>query len=353
MRAGFPFEEINNFWDHWLESENWIKFAFEGTLSADPGQTYAYSTLSTHLLSGIITKSTGMSTFDFARNYLFDPIGITVQKWDRDPQGYYLGGWRMFFSPRDMARLGDLYLNNGFLDGSQIFLSDWIEESMVKYSTDVVWYQKHFTDFGYGYQWWLANAGGYDAYFALGSGGQTIVNVPDLNMTIVTTAIWDISKNQAGIQINAVFDLIANYILAPIKSLEGPPPYFPKDVTAQKVCNHGLAYREYLNVLRWQPNPRNEGMNITGYNIYRVSGESLQLLERVNSGTYEFWDRRVQKYTPYTYAITTVTDNGLESIPAYVSAIYPAFDLKEQSHETVSFLRILDFYLSFPSFWEP
>ncbi len=319
MRSGLPQEETGTLMDDWFQSEDMMKFAVECPLASEPGQQYHYSTLGTHILSGILTKATGMTTLDYAQKYLFAPLKITIAGWDQDPKGYYTGGWGMYFTPRDMARLGYLYLQDGTVEGVRILDPGWIQESHQKYSTDVVWYQKHFIDWGYGYLWWLARAGGYDIQMALGYGGQTIVNVPDLNMIIVTTADWDIPANQSGIQINAVFDLIHNYLLAPLKCLSGPPPYFPSALSAQKINNSGLAYREYINLIRWQPNPRNVGVNISKYRIYRVSDESRRLLAEVNAGTLEYWQRNIDRHLNYVYAVSAVTEDGLESTPAYVS----------------------------------
>jgi len=108
-------------------------------------------------------------------------------------------------------------------------------------------------------------------------------------------------------------------LLAPLKCLSGPPPYFPSALTAQKINNSGLAYREYINLIRWQPNPRNAGVNISKYRIYRVSDESHLLLAEVNAGTLEYWQRNIDRHLNYVYAVSAVTEDGLESTPAYVS----------------------------------
>jgi len=319
MRAGYPFEESGDFIDPWFQSPDMMKFAIELPLTADIDQTFAYSSHSSHILSGIISKATGMSTLEFAKQYLFDPLNITVKRWDQDPLGYYFGFGYLWFSPRDMARFGYLYLNNGLVDGQQIIPAEWIEESTQRYSTNASWFKKHFEDFGYGYQWWLAQAGGYDVYFALGHGGQIIVNIPELDMIIVTTSHWEVSPQASGIQINSVLNLIANFILTPIRGHLGQSPYCPSEVSVQNVENRALFTREIINVIKWQPNPRNSGETITKYRIYWLIDEYRSLLAEVDANTFEYWHRKVDEDSTYIYAISAVTEDNRESTPTFVS----------------------------------
>jgi CubicO group peptidase (beta-lactamase class C family) len=319
MRAGYAFEESGDYVDPWFQSADMMEFAIEVPLAADIDQTFAYSSHSSHILSGIITKATGMSTYEFAKQYLFDPLDITVKRWDQDSLGYYFGFGYLWFSPRDMARFGYLYLNNGLVNGQQIIPAEWIEDSTQRYSTNASWFKKHFENFGSGYQWWLAQAGGYDVYFALGHGGQIIVNVPELDMVIVTTAHWEVSPEVSGIQINAVLNLIANFILTPIRGHLGQAPYCPSEVNVQKVENRGLVTRETINVMKWLPNPRNSGENITKYKIYQLNDEYCSLLAEVDANTFEYWHRKVDKDSVYIYAISAVTGDNKESTPMFVS----------------------------------
>ncbi|MGD8538515.1 MAG: serine hydrolase [Candidatus Aminicenantes bacterium] len=319
MRAGYPFEEDEDFIDAWYESADMMKFAIEVPLATDIDQTFAYSSHSSHILSGIITKATGMSTYEFAKNHLFDPLGVSVKRWDQDSLGYYFGfGW-IWFSPRDMARFGYLYLNNGMVNGQQIIPAEWIEESVQSYSENASWFKKHFKDIGYGYQWWLAQAGGYDVCFALGHGGQVIVNVPELNMVIVTTANWEVSPEVSGYQINAVLNLIANFILTPIRGHLEQAPYSPSEVSVQKVENRGLFTKETISAIKWLPNSRNSSESVAKYRIYRLIDEYLSMIAEVDANTFEYWHRNVDEGTSYIYAISAVTSDDRESTPMFVS----------------------------------
>jgi CubicO group peptidase (beta-lactamase class C family) len=101
----------------------------------------------------------------------------------------------MYFVPRDMARFGYLYLNNGSIDDDQIVPSSWVQESLTDYEGDSYHYQR----LGYGYQWWLEMMNDYITFSARGLGGQNILCIPELDMVIVTTAsgsIFGIHPNQ-------------------------------------------------------------------------------------------------------------------------------------------------------------
>ena len=109
---------------------------------------FKYSTASAHLLSAILTRVTGTSTREFANKFLFTQIGIDsineypmssygyddlfgkrVKGWVHDPNNITTGGWGLTLTVREMARFGQLYLNNGFWNGKQIISQDWIAKS--------------------------------------------------------------------------------------------------------------------------------------------------------------------------------------------------------------------------------
>ncbi len=212
MKAGFRFYETADDWIPYWTSPDWVKYAIELPLMHNPGEDWHYSTPQTNLLSAILTKATNISTREFAEQYLFNPLQISIRHWHQDPQGYYTGGHEMFFTPRDMARFGYLYLNNGLIDGEQIIPAEWIEESLQDYSGGL------HGSVGYGYKWWLEKIGNNHTFSARGLGGQYIVNFPELNMIVVTTAsgsIFDIYPNQTDL----IMDLIEEHILPTVKKI--------------------------------------------------------------------------------------------------------------------------------------
>jgi len=209
MRMGIDNEE-NNLFDV-LATENWIKTTIELPLLSAPGEKFRYSSLQTHLLSAILTKTSGLSTFDLTKKYLTDPMGIDIDHWSQDPQGYYFGGSEMFFDPREMAVLGYLYLNGGKLRGEQIVPSDWVAISLTG-----TWEKNNpewgvLKDYNYGYLWWLGKINDYEMFWALGHGGQMILTFPYLNLIVVTIADWDVPWEEE--QTRPILELVSKYIL--------------------------------------------------------------------------------------------------------------------------------------------
>jgi len=214
MRMGIEDETENYFLIY--NSANWIKTTIEFPLVFDPGERFRYNTFQTHLLSAIITKTSGMSTMAFANRFLTGPMGVIIHAWEQDPQGYYFGGNSMFFTPREMAVLGYMYLNDGRLNNKQIVPSDWVEFTLSK-STDLPpneWGE--FKNYNYAYLWWLGQINDYDLFMAYGYGGQFVVNFPDLNLIVVSTTKTDIDWDTSTVQEWAIFDIISRYILPAI-----------------------------------------------------------------------------------------------------------------------------------------
>jgi len=94
-----------------------------------------------------IRGATGMSTLDFARRYLGQPLGIRIPSWLRDPQGIHFGGNEMHMTPRAMLEIGALYLRGGRTGNQQVVSEAWIQASF-KSRTQSRWSGRH-----YGYGW--------------------------------------------------------------------------------------------------------------------------------------------------------------------------------------------------------
>jgi len=191
MKAGFNFNDTDDEWLQYAGSSDWVKYALELPLLHGPGEDWHYGTPQSNLLSAILTKAAGMSIREFAEQYLFEPLNISIDHWHQDPQGYYTGGHEMYFVPRDMARFGLLYLNNGSFAGEQIIPKEWIQDSIQDYANgriDEAMGSTFYIDVGYGYQIWLQELYGYNTYSARGHGGQFIFCIPELDLVVVTTA---------------------------------------------------------------------------------------------------------------------------------------------------------------------
>ena len=93
--------------------------------------------------------------------------------------------------------------------------------------------------------------------------------------------------------------------------------YPPLNFTGEKRVNRSLFQSESIHILKWQSNPNN--LNIVGYRIYEVDGESRSLLVEVDANTFEYWHRDVLNTKPYTYALVGINDQNREGDPAYVT----------------------------------
>ena len=219
MRMGIRDESDDNYGVYWefYNSNNWIKKTIEDTLIDSPGSKMHYNTFQTHLLSAIITKATQKSTLDFAKEVLFDPMKIGIDAWEQDPQGYYFGGNSMYFTPREMAVLGFLYLNNGRINGRQLVPADWVKLTLspsTNFTHPNEW--GAFKNYDYAYLWWLGQIENYDMFMGYGYGGQFVVVFPSLNLIIVSTAKNQVDPDASTVQEWAIFDIIADYILPSI-----------------------------------------------------------------------------------------------------------------------------------------
>lgn len=185
MQAGLGRTSGPNY-GRWVSSRDWVRAALAMPFDGEPGGQMLYSTGSTHLLSAILTRASGRSTLQLAREWLGPLEDFSIAAWERDPQGFYLGGNQMAMSPRSLLAFGELYRNGGRTPGGEQLISpEWIETS---------WRQRtnsRYTGDGYGYGWFLRTIGGRDVRYAWGYGGQMLYIVPDLGLTVVMTSEED------------------------------------------------------------------------------------------------------------------------------------------------------------------
>jgi CubicO group peptidase (beta-lactamase class C family) len=212
MRAGFPNDQDS--FSSLSESDNWIQATLEQTLVSDPGEEYRYSTFSTHLLSGVLTKAIGAPTADFAQLELCGPVGIRCDRWRTDPQGIAFGGSDMELTAREMALFGDLYLTGGVLrDGTPVVPADWVADT-TQSQEDVAWAEwGDWRDVGYGGLWWTGSLYDRELFFGLGHGGQYIIVDRDWELVITTNSDWWMNWDVADIHERAVAGVIAAHVL--------------------------------------------------------------------------------------------------------------------------------------------
>jgi CubicO group peptidase (beta-lactamase class C family) len=189
MRAGYPWEETDPALWEAVWSGEYLSDIANIPLTANPGTRFQYSNLTAHWLGIIVARACGTDLKSFGEEHLFSPLGVHVgDDWNRDLDGYYIGGGDIQFTARDMARFGLLYLNEGEYEGNRIISADWVRDSLQTYSEHAWDNIGRFHNIGYGYFWWSATAGEHHVNFAWGHGGNLIVLVHDLDMVVVVTA---------------------------------------------------------------------------------------------------------------------------------------------------------------------
>ena len=164
-------------------SPDWQQFILDRPMDGPPGRMFHYNSGNTHLLSAILSKVTGMSALDYATEKLFKPLGIDDVLWRHDPQGVSGGAAGLYLRPRDMAKLGYLYLQNGTWEGRQIVPVPWIERVRhAQLDVNASWDR----NLRYANAFW-ANPS-RDIYMAVGYHQQLIVVMPALDLVAVMTA---------------------------------------------------------------------------------------------------------------------------------------------------------------------
>jgi len=164
-----------------------IAYILSKPVIATPGYTYYYSGGNTNLIGEVIREATGLRMDTFSKQYLFDPLGISQYEWSYFRNGVVYASGDIFLRPRDMAKLGYLYLNGGMWQGQRIASEGWISESTYEHVT----FSPPSDYSGYGYQWWIKtftpDSQSVDVFFASGWGGQRIFVIPDMDMVVVFT----------------------------------------------------------------------------------------------------------------------------------------------------------------------
>ena len=204
MQAGLE-RTSGEFYGRWVSSPNWVASALSRPFVDAPGGAMLYSTGNTHLLSAMLTRASGRSTLQLAREWLGEPLGIAIPTWPADPQGIYFGGNEMRLSPRALARFGELYRLEGVVAGKRIVPASWIAQSWTPRATSP------WSGGQYGYGWFVGQAAGHPVRFAWGYGGQMVYVLPDLKLTVVVTS--DAGGARDSGHIDALHRLLADGIV--------------------------------------------------------------------------------------------------------------------------------------------
>ncbi len=190
MTAGFPVDEIPG----WIDKKDQVLNILSRPLAQEPGKMFQYNNDNSILIGGILQNITGEPADLLVKKYLFDHMGITSYQWE------YVKGLPQCHSdlqmlPRDLAKIGQLVLNDGLWGEQQLVPKEWIRESTRPHLAE-----SEFFDYGYHWwhrsssnkPWWDVHGSGsneeHEIVIALGFGGQYIMVIRDLNIVIVCTS---------------------------------------------------------------------------------------------------------------------------------------------------------------------
>ncbi len=191
----------------WVASENWVTDAMTRPFVDEPGGQMLYSTGTSHLLSAALTHASGETTHALAQRLLGNPLNINIRPWLRDPQGIYFGGNDMQLSPRALIEVGELYRNDGVINGERVLPEGWVEASWQPRGTS------RWTGDGYGYGWFITQLAGEAVYYGRGYGGQALYVIPEREMTVVITS--DPNPPSPGGQFQQQLNRLVEGLLSP------------------------------------------------------------------------------------------------------------------------------------------
>jgi CubicO group peptidase (beta-lactamase class C family) len=166
-------------------SGDWVKFTLDLPMRSDPGMTTSYCSGGVIVLGRLVEKVSGKPLEAFAREHFFEPLGIRNFAWRFEPDRSSINTFcQLSLTPRDMVKLGLLYMNGGTWNGRQVLPADWVKASTAQHTS------LGGTD--YGYLWWRpyleVSGGRHHGIMATGNGGQKIFLWPALDLVVVMTA---------------------------------------------------------------------------------------------------------------------------------------------------------------------
>ena len=181
-----------------------VKFILNKPLYALPGEKFYYRDCDPHIISYVIQRLTGKTEEQWVKEHIFGPLGIHDYYWDSDHTGTTMGAVGLHLKPRDMAKIGQMVLDHGCWNGVQIVDSTWISSSTQKqietsYQTEPYVYE-------YGFYWWIVPR--WNAFTALGHGGNFIFIVPGKEMVIIMTSMPDVDDDVVGTKLDDFEGLI-------------------------------------------------------------------------------------------------------------------------------------------------
>lgn len=184
MQAGYKCEDGDGV-TMWSDKPDMIKYILDRPIEYEPGTSFHYCSGNTNVLGDLIGLKSGIGFQEFLYKNLFEPMGIERPMYiPHEGTGKPRLGAGIFMQPRDMAKFGQLYLQEGLWNGEQLISKEWIEKTIepVQSLSGGIYYAHH---------WWRQdfniNGTTHNMYYAAGNGGQVIYVYPEMELVIVMT----------------------------------------------------------------------------------------------------------------------------------------------------------------------
>src|SRR5262245_61199987 len=206
------------------KNEPWTRIFLAHPVPFKPGTHFLYNSPGTYMLSAIVQKVTGMTTLDYLRPRLFEPLGFKNPSWVTSPQGISAGAYGLMARTEEIARFGQLYLQKGAWHGQELVPRAWVEEATARQTSNGSAPTSDW-DQGYGYQFWRCR---HNAFRGDGAFGQYCIVIPEQDAVVAITS---------GVRnMQSVMNLVWDKLLPAMKSRP-----LPNDPAAQKALQAKLA----------------------------------------------------------------------------------------------------------------
>jgi len=197
-----------------------IRYILSKPIAKPPDTVWTYNGGGTDLLGNVIERVSGKPLEAFARETLFEPLGISDWEWMKYGNGKVASAVGLRLRPRDAAKIGQLVLNRGAWGGRQIVSPEWIEQSIRPRFQAIGYFSGLFF---YGQQWWMGRSIAQEKEVkwiaAMGSGGQRIFIVHDRDLVVMTTSGLYFRPYQG----DGALDMMANFILPSVRDNKDQP----------------------------------------------------------------------------------------------------------------------------------
>jgi CubicO group peptidase (beta-lactamase class C family) len=176
----------------------WVRTALAHSVPHKPGTHFFYDMSASYLASAIVQKVTGQTVLDYLQLRLFEPLSISQPTWATSPQGISVGGSGLSIRTEDIAKFGQLYLQQGKWHGRQLVPASWVAAATGRQVSNGS-NPKSDWEQGYGFQFWRCRHG---AFRGDGANGQFCIVLPDQDAVIAMTA----ASTSMPAQLNLVWD---------------------------------------------------------------------------------------------------------------------------------------------------